>query len=37
MDFAAAAKFNAFFYQLVEAVADANERPSFIPNGGHER
>jgi hypothetical protein len=37
MDFAAAAKFNAFFYRLVEAVADANERPRFIPNGGHER
>jgi hypothetical protein len=29
MDFAAAAKFNDFFYRLVEAVADADARPSF--------
>jgi hypothetical protein len=27
MDFAAAAKFNIFFYRLAEAVADARERP----------
>jgi hypothetical protein len=31
MDFAAAAKFNAFFYRLVGAVADADARPHFIP------
>jgi hypothetical protein len=30
MDFAAAAKFNAFFYRLVAAVADADRRPSFL-------
>jgi Zn-dependent M28 family amino/carboxypeptidase len=29
MDFAAAAKFNLFFYRLVDAVADAAQRPSF--------
>jgi Zn-dependent M28 family amino/carboxypeptidase len=29
MDFAAAAKFNDFFYRLVEAVADADARPRF--------
>jgi hypothetical protein len=29
MDFAAAAKFNAFFYALVEAVADAEARPAW--------
>jgi hypothetical protein len=31
MDFEAAAKFNAFFYRLVEAVADAEARPAFTP------
>ncbi|HEY0414588.1 MAG TPA: M28 family peptidase [Allosphingosinicella sp.] len=31
MDFAAAAKFNAFFYRLVEAVADADAAPSWNP------
>jgi hypothetical protein len=31
MDFAAAAKFNSFFYRLVEAVADADERPAILP------
>jgi hypothetical protein len=30
MDFAAAAKFNTFFYRLVEAVADADRRQSFV-------
>ncbi|MEA3038821.1 MAG: hypothetical protein QOE79_1334 [Sphingomonadales bacterium] len=29
MDFDAATKFNAFFYRLVEAVADADARPAF--------
>lgn len=29
MDFAAAAKFNAFFYRLVQAVADEGARPTF--------
>lgn len=37
MDFAAAAKFNRFFYRLVEAVADADERPRFVPNDAHPR
>ncbi|MEA3001624.1 MAG: hypothetical protein QOH81_412 [Sphingomonadales bacterium] len=37
MDFAAAARFNAFFYRLVEAVADGGERPRFIPIGGPAR
>ena len=32
MDFAAAAKFNDFFYRLVEAVADADARPAFTPS-----
>lgn len=31
MDFAAAAKFNLFFYRLVEAVADADQRPAILP------
>jgi hypothetical protein len=31
MDFAAARKFNSFFYRLVEAVADADARPSILP------
>jgi len=31
MDFAAAAKFNLFFYRLVQAVADAEERPAILP------
>ena len=31
MDFAAAAKFDQFFYKLVEAIADAPARPSFLP------
>jgi hypothetical protein len=30
MDFAAAAKFDRFFYRLVEAVADADERPTIL-------
>ncbi|MBV9930271.1 MAG: M28 family peptidase [Alphaproteobacteria bacterium] len=30
MDFAAAARFNAFFYRLVEAVADADQRPAML-------
>ncbi|HEX4737898.1 MAG TPA: M28 family metallopeptidase [Allosphingosinicella sp.] len=30
MDFAAAAKFNRFFYNLVAAVADADQRPSML-------
>jgi Peptidase family M28/PA domain len=30
MDFGAATKFNAFFYRLVETVADAPERPAFL-------
>jgi hypothetical protein len=29
IDFDAAAKFNQFFYNLTEAVADLRERPSF--------
>jgi Peptidase family M28/PA domain len=31
VDFQAAAKFNLFFYHLVGAVADAPERPTFLP------
>jgi len=31
MDFAAAAKFNGFFYNLVEAVADAEAAPAWSP------
>jgi hypothetical protein len=31
MDFATAARFNSFFYRLVEAVADADERPAILP------
>ncbi|MDB5466566.1 MAG: peptidase [Phenylobacterium sp.] len=31
MDFAAAAKFNSFFYKLAETVADAPARPSWTP------
>jgi Zn-dependent M28 family amino/carboxypeptidase len=31
MDFAAAAKFNTFFYNLVEAIADAPKRPAIHP------
>ena len=31
MDFAAAAKFNLFFYRLVQVVADAEERPAILP------
>jgi Zn-dependent M28 family amino/carboxypeptidase len=30
MDFAAAAKFNLFFYNLVAAVADADQRPAML-------
>jgi hypothetical protein len=30
MDFAAAAKFNSFFYRLVEAVADGEARPAIL-------
>ncbi|HEY0314267.1 MAG TPA: M28 family peptidase [Allosphingosinicella sp.] len=32
MDFAAAQKFNSFFYRLVEAVADADTRPTVLPD-----
>jgi hypothetical protein len=35
MDFQAAAKFNSFFYRLVEAVADAPARPSFAPGSNY--
>jgi Zn-dependent M28 family amino/carboxypeptidase len=31
MDFAAAAKFNTFFYDLVEAIGNAPGRPTFYP------
>jgi len=31
MDFDAATKFNTFFYTLVGAIADAPEKPSFLP------
>jgi hypothetical protein len=31
MDFAAAAKFNTFFYRLVETIADASQRPAIYP------
>jgi len=31
MDFAAAAKFNTFFYRLVETIADAPVRPAIYP------
>jgi hypothetical protein len=31
MDFAAARKFNVFFYSLVEAIANDAERPKFLP------
>jgi hypothetical protein len=31
MDFEAARKFNVFFYSLVEAIADAAQRPAFLP------
>jgi hypothetical protein len=31
MDFAAAAKFNTFFYRLVETIADEFKRPSIYP------
>jgi hypothetical protein len=31
MDFAAARKFNVFFYSLVEAIADGAGRPTFVP------
>jgi Zn-dependent M28 family amino/carboxypeptidase len=32
IDFKAAADFNTFFYRLTEVVADAAERPAFLPN-----
>jgi Zn-dependent M28 family amino/carboxypeptidase len=32
IDFQAAADFNTFFYRLTKAVADAPERPSFLPD-----
>lgn len=32
VDFDAATKFNQFFYKLTETVADAPERPSFLPS-----
>ena len=32
IDFKAAADFNGFFYRLTETVADAPERPSFLPD-----
>jgi hypothetical protein len=31
IDFKAAADFNTFFYRLTEAVADAPQRPAFLP------
>ena len=31
MDFAAAAKFNEFFYKLVAAIADVRQRPAMLP------
>ena len=31
MDFTAAAKFNVFFYRLVETIGDAPARPAFLP------
>ncbi|HZE44677.1 MAG TPA: M28 family peptidase [Steroidobacteraceae bacterium] len=31
MDFAAASKFNTFFYRLVETIADASQRPAIYP------
>jgi Zn-dependent M28 family amino/carboxypeptidase len=31
MDFDAARRFNVFFYSLVEAIADAPERPAVLP------
>jgi len=31
MDFAAATKFNTFFYRLVDTIADAPSRPAFLP------
>jgi hypothetical protein len=31
MDFAAAAKFNTFFYDLVEAIGNAPMRPAIYP------
>lgn len=36
MDFEAAARFNSFFYQLVEAVADADARPSFTADSPYK-
>jgi hypothetical protein len=30
MDFAAATKFNSFFYKLVQTVADADNRPHWL-------
>lgn len=32
IDFRAAADFNGFFYRLTEAVADADQRPAFLPS-----
>jgi hypothetical protein len=32
MDFAAAAKFNTFFYDLVEAIGNAHMRPAIYPS-----
>jgi hypothetical protein len=37
MDFPAAAKFNTFFYKLVEAIADAPVRPAIYPNSSFAR
>ncbi|MBV8685508.1 MAG: M28 family peptidase [Alphaproteobacteria bacterium] len=37
MDFAAAAKFNSFFYRLVEAVADAPDAPRLLPSAAPGR
>jgi hypothetical protein len=31
IDFQAAADFNTFFYRLTAAVADADQRPAFLP------
>ncbi len=35
IDFDAAAKFNLFFYRLTQAVADAAQRPAFLPGSAY--
>ena len=37
MDFVAAQDFNRFFYKLAETVADAPERPRFLPGSAYGR